>query len=298
MLDLPGIRQDVPLAALTTYQIGGPAELFVTVGTQAELARAVTTARRHEVPFFILGCGANILIRDGGLKGLVIYNRANAVRFKGATVYAESGAIMADVIAACAACELSGLEHFAGIPSTIGGALRQNLHFLAPDRQSTLFIERAVIWASVLNEHDQVILLERRQLQFGYDDSVFHHRPLIALAATFELEPAPRDGIERQIADNLAWREAHQPQLVDFASCGSVFKKIAGVGAGRLIDQCGLKGFTIGRAQVSSQHANYIVNLGGASSADVEAVIAHVQQVVTEKTGYTLEPEIGIIGEK
>lgn len=298
MLSLPNLQYTVPLAELTTYKIGGPAEMFVAVHTSEELVAAVIAAREENVPYFILGTGANILIRDGGIRGLVIHNCADQTRFDGNVLVAESGAIIADLIEQCKDRELSGLEHFVGIPSTVGGAMRQNLHFLAPDRQSTLYIESVVDSAHVLDEDNKIRTVTKDFFAFGYDDSIIHHENVVVLDVSFRLTPSTKEAMQQQMDENMAWRVAKQPQLWDFPSCGSVFKKIKDVGAGRLIDEAGLKGFTVGQAQISPQHANYIVNLGGATAADVEGVIAHVQRVVKETSGYDIEPEIGIIGVK
>ncbi len=297
MISIPNLQHNVPLRDLTTYKIGGPAEYFVEVKNQDELVSAVREARSSNTPYFILGCGANILIRDGGIKGLVIYNRADGFKFDGNRLIAQSGATIEKLIEACRDHELSGLEHFVGIPSTVGGAMRQNLHFLSPDRQSTLYIESVVHSAKVLTKDSEIKTVDKTFFQFGYDDSIIHHQDVIVLEVTFELSPSTRQAITHQMEENMAWRVAKQPQLWDFPSCGSVFKKIKDVGAGRLIDQAGLKGFTVGGAQVSQKHANYIVNLGNATAADVEAVIAHVQAEVKAKTGYELECEINRVGE-
>lgn len=298
MISIANLQHNVPLRDLTTYKIGGPAQYFVEVKNQNELVSAVRAARSSNTPYFILGCGANILIRDGGIKGLVIYNRADGFKFEGNKLIAESGATIEKLIEVSRDHELSGLEHFVGIPSTVGGAIRQNLHFLSPDRQSTVYIESVVESAKVLMTDNQTKVVDRAFFRFGYDDSIIHHQEVIVLEVTFALKVSTREAIQKQMDGNMAWRIEKQPQLWDFPSCGSVFKKIEGVGAGRLIDQSGLKGFTIGGAQVSEKHANYIVNIGHASAADVEAVIAHVQAEVKAKTGYRLETEIGVIGEK
>ncbi len=317
MLNLPNIQQNVPLAPLTTYQIGGPAEWFVVMHTADELAAAVGEARRAHTPYFILGTGANILVSDAGIRGLTIHNLADAVSIVDNFLTAESGATIADLIELTTEAGLSGLEHFAGIPSSVGGALWQNLHFLSPDRQSTVFIGDIVERATVLDmpsssnpptsevsiarftsqERGLRRVVDRNFFHFGYDDSVLHHRPIVVLDATFQLTPKPRAEIERQIEENLAWRRAKQPQLDEFASCGSVFKKIEGVGAGRLISQAGLQGTTVGQIQVSPKHANYLVNLGGGTATDVRRLIELIQKTVKEHSGYDLEPEVGFVGE-
>ena len=297
MLHLPNLRRDVPLAPLTTYQIGGPADWFVEVATAAELTAAVQAARNEALPYFLLGSGANILIGDKGFRGLVIHNRARAYEFEGDRLTAESGLTVAELLAATTERGLSGLEHFVGIPSSLGGAIWQNLHFLAPNRQSTVFIESLVAGAVILDETGQTGEVDRNFFQFGYDTSILHRRPLVVLAVTLNLVPKDPKDITAQAEANLAWRRQKQPQLDEFASCGSVFQKIEGVGAGRLIEQAGLKGRRVGQIEVSTKHANYLVNRGGGKASDVRALIELIQKEVEATSGYKLKPEIGFVGE-
>ncbi|MBU6389746.1 UDP-N-acetylmuramate dehydrogenase [Patescibacteria group bacterium] len=298
VLALPNLQRDMPLAPYTTYKIGGPADYFVIASNRDELANAVLTARKDGMPYFILGTGANILMSDAGFRGLVILNRANQIHWQDTTVEAESGAVMADLIEQTAARGLSGLEHYAGIPSTVGGALWQNLHFLSPDRQSTVYLGDILLSAQVLLPDAGIQTVDREFFRFGYDQSRLRlEKGIVVLAATFALTPKPEDEIRRQIEANLVWRAEKHPDLTRFPSCGSVFKKIEGVGAGRLIEKVGLKGYRIGNAQISEQHANFIVNRGGATAADVLALIELIQKKVKEETGYRLEPEIRLVGE-
>jgi len=298
LASLPNIQEHVLLAPYTTYKIGGPADYFLAVYSKDELVQAITTARKEDVPYFILGTGANILISDKGYRGLVILNRAANHSLNGTELTVESGATIADLIEFTAQQNLSGLEHFAGIPSTVGGAIWQNLHFLSPDRSRTMFIEEILQGAEVLTETGEVKAVTKDFFEFGYDQSILHHNhELIVLEATFALTSKPEAEIRQQAEENLAWRRSKQHQLDEFPSGGSVFKKIENVGAGRLIEQAELKGYQIGGIQVSPQHANFLVNTGGATAADVRAMIAHIQSEVQKKTGYQLEPEISFVGE-
>lgn len=296
-IDLPNLRQGVLLAPYTTYRIGGPADYFVEARTTEELAGAVIAARRTGLPWFLLGTGANILIGDGGFRGLVIHNRAMETSLDGDRLTAGSGATIAELIELTACAGLSGLEHFAGIPSSVGGAIWQNLHFLAPDRQRTLFIEEIVESAEILDAENRRQTVDRDFFQFGYDDSRLHHEEIVVLDVTFRLTPQDEHGIRQRAAANLAWRAERQPPVEQFPSCGSVFQKIEGVGAGRLIDQVGLKGHQVGGAQISPRHANFIVNRGGATAADVLALAHLAQTEVKRQTGYELRMEIGLVGE-
>jgi UDP-N-acetylmuramate dehydrogenase len=288
------------LAPYTTFRIGGPADALYTATSADDLATAVDVARALGVPWFVLGLGANILVGDNGFRGMVIRNRAASWNIESSgLLWAESGAIVGDLIAETVERGWSGLEHYVGIPSTIGGAVWQNLHFLspAPERARTCFIAEVFTTAELLLENGKRRTVGRDEMAFGYDDSLLHHHRHVALSASFRLERADRDLLQRIVQENLSWRGARHPWLGIHPSAGSIFKKIEGIGAGRLVDECGLKGFRIGGAQISHIHANIIVNLGGATASDVRAVIAHAQKAVRDRTGHELQPEIAFVGE-
>jgi UDP-N-acetylmuramate dehydrogenase len=293
---LPGARRDVELAPYTTFGIGGPADLFLAPRTAGELAEAVRWAERSRVEWFVLGCGANILVGDLGFRGLVIKNDADRIAITGSTMLAESGATVADALRASVDRGLSGLEHYIEIPSTIGGAMWQNLHFLSPDRSRTVFIAEIVERATVLSG-SELRTVERDYFKFGYDFSVLHERRDVVLDVTLALSPADPAELRRRIEANAAWRHEKHPPGAARISAGSIFRKIADVGAGRLIDECGLKGARVGGAEVSHRHANYILNVEGATAADVRELIAGVQAEVLARTGQALEPEISFVGE-
>lgn len=293
------LQRNVPLAPRTSFQVGGPAAFYVEATTPQALATAISVARRLNVDYFLLGRGANILIGDRGYAGLVIANHAQAIDIRGTRVTAASGALIyPDLIDAAVARGLSGLEHYVGIPSTVGGALWQNLHFLspAPERERTLFIGEVLESAALLTADNQRKRVDVDYFEFGYDQSVLHTRDDIVLAATFELEPAPATTLSRIMEENLRWRAERHPPLDSEPSAGSIFRKIEGIGAGRLIDECGLKGLRCGDAQISPRHANIIVNHGRARAADVCALIMHAQRSVQAATGYWLTPEISLVG--
>jgi len=213
---------------------------------------------------------------------------------------AGSGVVIhPDLIEATLARGLGGLQHFAGIPSTVGGALWQNLHFLSPERERTCFIAEVVESATVLSEDGRIRELAREALGFSYDDSVLQHRHDVVLDVVFRLQPADPAALRATVRENLHWRGERHPDLWLFPSAGSVFKKIADVGAGRLIDQCGLKGYVhpSGRAEISRRHANFIVNLGGATARDVRDLIELAQRRVSSELGHELHTEVGFLGE-
>ncbi|AMW03802.1 UDP-N-acetylmuramate dehydrogenase [Gemmatimonas phototrophica] len=289
-----------PLAPYTTFKIGGPAEWLYEATSADDLAAAITAACSASMPWFVLGLGANILVGDKGVPGLVIRNCAAAHTLSSdGVLWSESGAVVGDLVLDTVRAGWSGLEHYIGIPSTVGGALWQNLHFLspAPERERTMFISEVFADCDILTEEGERRTVNADYIQFGYDDTVFHHRRDVVLSARFQLERADPARLHQILQENLSWRGSRHPWLQVHPSAGSIFKKIEGVGAGRLIDQCGLKGFRVGDAQISHIHANILVNLGHATAADVRALIAHAQQAVRERFGYQLEPEIGFIGE-
>jgi UDP-N-acetylmuramate dehydrogenase len=299
-LDGTRLERNAPLAQYTTFKIGGPADLLYSATSADDLATALLAARELAVPYFVLGLGANILVGDRGFRGLVIRNVARHFEFADdGRLWVESGAVMAAIIPEAVERGWSGLEHFVGIPSTVGGAIWQNLHFLspAPERERTVFIAESFVSCDILSEENERRIVGPDYVQFGYDDTVFHHRRDVVLAATFQLQPGDVLAMHRVMQENLSWRGARHPWLEVHPSAGSIFKKIEGVGAGRLIDQCGLKGFRHGGAQISHIHANIMVNLGRATARDVRELIAIAQKAVEEKFGHRLETEIGFIGE-
>jgi UDP-N-acetylmuramate dehydrogenase len=294
------LKRDEPLASYTTFRIGGPADLLYNAMTADDLAIAVQAARHLEVPYFVLGLGANILIGDKGFRGLVIRNTCGRFEFSDdGKLKVESGAVVGDIIPKAVERGWSGLEHYVGIPSTIGGAVWQNLHFLEPEpeRKKTMFIADVFDSAEILSEENERRIVDKDYMKFGYDTSILHTRRDVVLSATFQLIPGDTAAMHRVMQENLSWRGSRHPWLQIHPSAGSIFKKIEGVGAGRLIDQCGLKGFRQGDAQISHIHANIMVNLGKATAKDVRELIVIAQEAVEKKLGFHLEPEISFIGE-
>ena len=302
-LDTTRLRFDEPLAPYTTFKIGGPADLFYETESADDLASAVLAARSHSVPYFLLGLGANVLIGDRGFRGLVIRNTSRHHEFRDAgdscQLWSESGATIKQLIQAAVPRGWSGLEHYVGIPSTVGGAIWQNLHFLspAPERERTMFIAEVFESCDILTAEGVRRTVGPDYVKFAYDDSIFHHRPDVVLAATFRLKKGDPAVLHRIMQENLSWRGSKHPWLEWHPSAGSIFKKIEGVGAGRLVDQVGMKGHRVGDAQISHMHANIMINLGQATAADVRTLIDTARARVREKFDQDLQPEIGFIGE-
>ncbi len=335
------VQENVILAPFTTFGIGGPADFFVRVSTTSEIIEGVMWAKEKNIPFFLLGTGANILVGDKGFRGLVIKNEARSVilnESEGSSqkqehssssvqndnsvfLTAESGATVAEVIDFTVHAGYSGFEHFAGISSSVGGALWQNLHFLSPDRSQTVFIGDIVESSEIVQietlrhsgEEMQLTIPESNQdsgrtsfarmtvkrdyFKFGYDYSILHDTHDVVLSATFRLTPEDTTVLTKRVEANLLWRKEKHPENAARCSAGSIFKKIDGYGAGRLIEKVGLKGKQIGGAKISEKHANFIVNTGNATATDVRNLIVLVKQTVHKELGLQVETEISFIGE-
>ncbi len=295
------VRCDVPLAPLTTFRIGGPADLFFGARTSDELAQVILAARELAIPYFLLGRGANILVGDRGFRGLVIHSRVRGIEFpEDGLVRAGAGVnTFPELIEATVQRGLGGLHHFVGIPSTVGGALWQNLHFLspAPERSRTVFIEEVVAGAEILSIDGSRQNVPPEYFEFGYDYSILHDRQDVVLNVDFRLQPEDPHALRRIMDENLSWRSKRHPDIDVLPSVGSIFRKIEGVGAGRLIDGCGLRGHTYGGAAIFEGHANIIVNRGGATAAQVRHLIDLAHDTVLRETGHELVEEISFVGE-
>jgi len=295
------LQRDVALAPMTTFRIGGPADRLLHARTPGDVTDAIAACRELEIPWFVLGRGANVLVGDGGFRGLIIRCEIGGITFLDERrVRAGAGVdTFHDLIDATVARGLGGLHHYVGIPSTVGGALWQNLHFLSPppDRERTCFIAEVLESATVLMEDGVIRSVDDAWFRFGYDYSILHDHSHVVLDATFRLEPASPDVLRYVIRENLTWRDERHPDLWLYPCAGSIFRKIEGIGAGRLIDECGLKGQVLGNAQIFHKHANIIVNLGGATAAEVRALMDLARDTVARRLGHVLEPEILMVGD-
>ncbi len=284
-----------PLARHTTLRIGGPADLLAVARTAEALRQAVTLAWQHQVPCLVLGSGSNVLVSDAGVRGLVVLNRARAVSFSGARLRAESGAALAAVARRCVARGLAGLEWAVGIPGTVGGAVVGNAGAWGGEIASVL------VQAAVLEPGGILAEWPVERFGYGYRTSVIKRQgargkgpEAVILAADLALRPDDRARLKARVAEILARRKAGQPPG---ASCGSVFKNPPGDYAGRLIEAAGLKGQRSGAAEISPVHANFIVNHGGATAADVKALIDLARRKIEAQFGVELELEIELLGE-
>jgi UDP-N-acetylmuramate dehydrogenase len=291
-----------PMSRHTTFRIGGPADMFVQVASADALRDVALLARRLEVPHLVLGAGSNVLVSDAGIRGLVILNRARQFEFRIAhaqapKVQAESGVILPSLARECVGRGLAGLEWAVGVPGTVGGAVIGNAGAHGSD------IAQSLVSARILDSDGNVRDWPVQELQFGYRTSrlklqAAHLESLlprpVVLAAEFELKQATRQDLEARAAEFTERRRRTQPPG---ASVGSMFKNPPGDYAGRLVEAAGLKGVRVGEAEISPVHANFIVNLGAASAADVYSLVCLAREKVAAQSGVTLELEIQLVGE-
>ncbi|MEM6252414.1 MAG: UDP-N-acetylmuramate dehydrogenase [Cyanobacteria bacterium P01_D01_bin.156] len=285
-------KAQYPLANLTTFKVGGPAEWFVAPRSVSELQAAVQWANAEGLPITRLGAGSNLLISDRGLPGLVICTRyLRHTQFDDTgRVTAAAGMPMATLAWKVAKRGWKGLVWTVGIPGTVGGAVVMNAGAHGSDTQAIL------VSTEVLNPDGSLETLSPDHLQFKYRTSVLQNDSRIVTQATFQLEPGydPK-AVRAETSADLEQRRTTQPYHLP--SCGSVFRNPKPKSAGWLIEQSGLKGFMVGQAQVAERHANFILNCGGATASDIFKLIRHVQATVDDRWSLQLRPEVQILGD-
>lgn len=282
-------RENEPLAAHCTFKIGGPAQLFVQPQTEQQLCSAVALCKEQAVRYYLLGNGSNILFADEGFAGVVIDISAldSDIAVEGNMLTAGAGVRLAALCRAALEHGLSGLEFAYGIPGTVGGAVYMNAGAYGGEMKDVL---EAV---SYLTADGRWVDSEASELDFSYRHSAFEENDACILGAVFHLEKGDPDTIKARMNELMQKRIDKQP--LDKPSAGSTFKRPAGAFAAALIDQCGLRGYRHGGAAVSDKHCGFVVNLGGATCADVLALCDEVRAIVKEKTGYDLEKEIRVV---
>ncbi len=286
------VKENVSLAPYTSARIGGPADIFLSADTAAELARIVKLLWKQEMPFTLLGGGSNVLVSDKGIRGVVVLNRAKGVTFHigdQPSVTVESGVVFSNLANRCASKGLAGLEWAATVPGTIGGAVYGNAGAFGGDMAGNL------ISAELLTEYGKETLTVD-QFGYGYRTSVLKRGELkgIVLSAELALKNSTKDEVTVKIQQFSAHRKATQPPG---ASMGSMFKNPLGDYAGRLIESAGLKGTRTGNAEISPLHGNFFINHENTKASDIRALIELVQKTVKEKEGVDLELEVELIGD-
>lgn len=281
-----------PMKKHTSFRIGGPADIMALPQSEQELQSLLLKAAEFKVPVTLIGNGSNLLVRDKGIRGLVIKlgNMLNGFQAEGNTLTFGSGVSLAMASRKAAELSLSGMEFAVGIPGSIGGAVYMNAGAYDGD------MAKVVTRVRVMNMAGEVSELEASELAFGYRHTALQGSGRIVLAVTVQLSTGDKEAIAEKMADFSNRRITKQP--LELPSAGSMFKRPPGYFAGTLIDQTGLKGYTVGGAQVSTKHAGFVVNIGGATANDVLQLIRDVQDKVFAAHGVHLEPEVLVLGEE
>lgn len=280
------------LANHTTWKIGGAADVLVIPSGTDDIRLCLEAARESGFPVTVLGNGSNVLVLDGGIRGMVIKiaGAREGIEIQGTRIAVRAGTFLPRLSEAAARAGLSGLEFAVGIPGTLGGAVVMN----AGTKDRTIGELLEAVWMVTLDGEKR--LFTSGDMKLSYRNSIFQQTPGIVVGAILKLLPDEEKQIRKRMNEEKAWRKERQP--LKFPCAGSVFKNPSGNAAGFLIESCGCKGIRSGGAQVATEHSNFIVNLGGATAKDVLNLIGEVKQKVREKFGITLKEEIKILGEE
>ncbi len=285
------VLQDEPMSGHTTFRIGGPADFFVTPSKAEEIRRIIELCRAEKVPYYVVGNGSNLLVGDKGYRGVIIqiYKNMNRISVAGEEISVQAGALLSKVAAAACEAELEGMEFASGIPGTMGGAVRMNAGAYGGEMKQVLKM------AVVLTPEGEIVTIPAEEMGMGYRTSIVSKMDYVVLEAVLSLKRGRKAEIRARMDELREKRVEKQP--LEYGSAGSTFKRPEGYFAGKLIQDAGLRGFRIGNAQVSEKHCGFVINLGGATAAEVSELMTEVVRRVEETSGVTLKPEVKRIGE-
>ena len=287
------LLRDANMREYTSFKVGGAADLMVMPTNSDEVKRAIKLCKENNAPYFVMGKGSNFLVRDTGFRGVVINLSKGLEKIESlddTTIKAEAGITLAKLAGFAAELSLSGLEFASGIPGSLGGALYMNAGAYDYDMSGV------VICASVIDECGNEVVMQAAEMALGYRTSVFHSKKYVIKDCTLKLHKGDKDAIKAKMLELNNRRKVSQP--LDLPSAGSTFKRPLGYYAAKLIDDCGLKGFSIGGAMVSEKHAGFVVNYNNATASDILTLMKHIQNTVFEKFGVTLVAEVEVLGEE
>lgn len=282
---------DEPMSRHTTFRVGGPADYFVIPEGPEEIKEVITLLKREDIPYYILGNGSNLLVGDKGYRGVIIqmYKNLNRIDTKGSQIYAQAGALLSKIAAEAQAQSLTGFEFASGIPGTMGGAVMMNAGAYGGEMSHVL------VNATILTQEGVIKTLTLDELELGYRTSIIARNGYVVLEAVISLEPGNPEEIHARMEELKEKRVTKQP--LEYASAGSTFKRPEGYFAGKLIEDAGLRGFRVGNAQVSAKHCGFVINRGGATAAEIVALMDYVADKVEAVSGVRLKPEVKRIGE-
>lgn len=291
IMDKERVLADEPMKKHTTFRVGGDADFFVKPSTAEEVKQVVALCKKENLPYYILGNGSNLLVGDRGYRGVIIqiYKDMNEIVIDGDRIRAQAGALLSKVGSVALDAGLAGFEFAAGIPGTVGGAVMMNAGAYGGEMKDIL------VGATVLTEDGEVLQLSNEELELGYRTSVIAKKNYVVLEAEYQLRVGEQEEIRALMDELKVKRVTKQP--LEYASAGSTFKRPEGYFAGKLIQDAGLRGFSVGGAQVSEKHCGFVINTGNATAADIVELMKQVSEKVYQEFGVTLEPEVKRLGE-
>lgn len=280
-----------PMKSHTTFRIGGPAEVFIMPKSIKQVQMAVKICQEEQIPYFILGNGSNLLVSDRGYRGVIIQMDRNMgeIQLEGTEIQAAAGALLSSIAVAARRESLTGFEFAGGIPGTLGGAVVMNAGAYGGE------IKDVLKEVTVMDGDGKIFTLPASELEMGYRTSIIKTAGYLVLSARITLSRGKEEDIKARTRELSEMRTQKQP--LDYPSAGSTFKRPEGYFAGKLIMDSGLRGYSVGGAMVSEKHCGFVINKGNATAEDVVSLMKHVTEVVQEKYGVTLEPEVKFLGE-
>ena len=284
------VCQNEPMSKHTTFRIGGNADFFVTPNTTESLEAVINYVKSNNIPYYVIGNGSNLLVKDSGFRGVIIqlYKKFANIIVNDNVITAQAGALLSTVAKTALNNSLTGMECLSGIPGTIGGAVCMNAGAYGGEMKD-IVVETKVI------HNGKIETISNKASDFGYRKSKIMSENMIVVETILSLEKGNKEDIQSKMSELLTQRNSKQP--VELPSAGSTFKRPEGYFAAKLIDDSGLRGYSVGKAQVSPKHCGFVVNNGGATANDVLTLMHNVSNIVEDKFGVKLEPEVRIIGE-
>ena len=286
------IKQNEPMSKHTTFRIGGEADYFVIPETKEQIQSVLLFCKENKMPYYIIGNGSNLLVGDKGFRGVIVQidkTFDEIIFVDETTVKAQAGVMLSKLASKIAEKSLTGFEFASGIPGTLGGAVYMNAGAYGGE------IKDCIVSALVLDENNEIKTLTKDELELSYRSSIIQKKDYVVLEAVFRFEKGDKDTILEKMAQLNEQRREKQP--LNYPSAGSTFKRPEGYFAGKLIMDAGLSGYQIGGAAVSKKHCGFVVNVGDATANDVQTLMQNVDQIVYEKFGVHLEPEVRFLGE-
>ena len=290
-MDKEDIKTNEPMNKHTSFRVGGPARVFLTIHSEEILGKVLRALKNRDFPYFVLGNGSNLLVSDAGYEGVMVYlgEEFSDIEVQENRINAGAAAFLGKVARKALDEGLTGLEFAAGIPGSLGGGIVMNAGAYGGE------LSQVVTQVRAMNRTGKVVTLEKNELLMGYRTSIFKMQSFVILSVTMELQKGDKEEIGRKMNEYTKARIEKQP--LEYPSAGSTFKRPEGYFAGKLIMDAGLRGFSVGDAQVSEKHCGFVINKGNATATEIRTLMKEVNRIVKEKFGVELEPEVILLGD-